>query len=180
MSSGWCGVYSWTTDIPKGPMRVLSMPGRRDVLLVAGLSSDPRRTLQGQRTILTLHVPANPQLTSAPSSSSTVFATTTKLNQAGSSTAQASSESSSSQFGAAENLTDSSTYTDQTETDFSSEQPEITSGSPKNCVVMGNCIECICGQGAKVTCSPHQCAPAGDEINDYRPPGPRLPLPDVF
>lgn len=44
----------------------------------------------------------------------------------------------------------------------------------------GNCIECVCGQGAKLSCSPHQCAPVGDDINDYRPPGPRQPLPDVF
>lgn len=45
----------------------------------------------------------------------------------------------------------------------------------------GNCIECICGQGAKVTCSPYQCAPASQQdINDYRSPGPRHQLSDVF
>ncbi|KAL1494193.1 hypothetical protein ABEB36_009829 [Hypothenemus hampei] len=41
----------------------------------------------------------------------------------------------------------------------------------------GNCLECICGQGGKITCSPHQCVPAGDEINDYRQPDARQ---DVF
>ncbi|KAJ8923329.1 hypothetical protein NQ315_001887 [Exocentrus adspersus] len=44
----------------------------------------------------------------------------------------------------------------------------------------GNCVECVCGQGAKVTCSPHQCAPGGDDINDYRPPGAPQPIPDAF
>ncbi|XP_045477463.1 uncharacterized protein LOC123682738 [Harmonia axyridis] len=66
--------------------------------------------------------------------------------------------------------------------------------APKFCVVMGveyrigdklphdtgNCVECICGEGAKITCSPHQCAPLGEEINDYRPPEPRLAAPDSF
>ncbi|XP_074041000.1 uncharacterized protein isoform X2 [Leptinotarsa decemlineata] len=80
--------------------------------------------------------------------------------------------------------------------EVSSEHPELsTFNEIKHCVVMGrvyqigdrlphdtgNCLECICGQGAKVTCSPHQCAPAGDEINDYRLPGPRQPVvPDIF
>ncbi|KAF5299423.1 hypothetical protein FQA39_LY11569 [Lamprigera yunnana] len=44
----------------------------------------------------------------------------------------------------------------------------------------GNCVECICGAGAQVTCSPHQCGPPGDDIADYRPPGPRPPLTDTF
>lgn len=71
--------------------------------------------------------------------------------------------------------------------------------TPKICTVMGrqynvgdrlphdtgNCVECICGRGAHITCSPHQCAPATsddnvDEINDYRPPGLRAAQPDVF
>lgn len=65
---------------------------------------------------------------------------------------------------------------------------------PKVCIVMGkeyeigaslphdtgNCVECICGAGAQVTCSPHQCGPPVDDINDYRPPGPRPPLTDTF
>lgn len=66
--------------------------------------------------------------------------------------------------------------------------------TPKVCIVMGkeyaigaslphdtgNCVECICGAGAQVTCSPHQCAPPGDDLNDYRPPGPRPLLTDTF
>ncbi|GJQ81790.1 hypothetical protein Trydic_g333 [Trypoxylus dichotomus] len=69
-----------------------------------------------------------------------------------------------------------------------------TKSAPKICVVMGreykigdklphdtgNCVECVCGNGGQITCSPHQCAPLGDDINDYRPPGPRSPLSDVF
>ncbi|KAL3274179.1 hypothetical protein HHI36_015593 [Cryptolaemus montrouzieri] len=73
----------------------------------------------------------------------------------------------------------------------------LTSSStpvPEFCVVMGveykigeklphdtgNCIECICGPSAKVTCSPNQCVPLGEEINDYRPPEPRLANSDSF
>ncbi|CAG9824611.1 unnamed protein product [Phaedon cochleariae] len=85
--------------------------------------------------------------------------------------------------------------TEGNDLDMSSESPEIsTSIEPKYCLVMGrqyqigdklphdtgNCLECICGMGAKVTCSPHQCSPAGDEINDYRMPGPRQPVPEMF
>lgn len=44
----------------------------------------------------------------------------------------------------------------------------------------GNCLECVCGQGARVTCSPHLCAPPGDDAADYRLPGPRPDLPDAF
>lgn len=69
-----------------------------------------------------------------------------------------------------------------------------TKSVPKICIVMGreykigdrlphdtgNCVECVCGNGGQITCSPHQCAPLGDDINDYRPPGPRPPLSDVF
>ncbi|KAF7278751.1 hypothetical protein GWI33_007984 [Rhynchophorus ferrugineus] len=86
-------------------------------------------------------------------------------------------------------LMESSTYTDTSSTsenDMNSYQSSTTE-EPKTCIVMGqkykvgdnlphstgNCLECICGQGGKITCSPHQCVPAGDEINDYRQPGPR-------
>nr|CAH7764387.1 unnamed protein product [Callosobruchus chinensis] len=94
---------------------------------------------------------------------------------------------------------DTSTATEETEQDTSSSealQESSTSQTlPKKCVVMGreyqigdklphntgNCVECVCGAGAKVTCSPHQCAPAGDEINDYHLPGARQLLPvDIF
>ncbi|XP_066159285.1 uncharacterized protein [Euwallacea fornicatus] len=75
----------------------------------------------------------------------------------------------------------------------SSTESGTTTEEVKNCIVMGqayregdslphstgNCLECICGQGGKITCSPHQCVPAGDEINDYRQPGPRQEN-DVF
>lgn len=45
----------------------------------------------------------------------------------------------------------------------------------------GNCLECICGQGAKVTCSPHQCAPVEDDMNDYHLSGARQQVvPDIF
>ncbi|KAK9881350.1 hypothetical protein WA026_015477 [Henosepilachna vigintioctopunctata] len=44
----------------------------------------------------------------------------------------------------------------------------------------GNCVECICGEGAKISCSPHQCSPLGEEMNDYRPPEPRLSIVDNF
>lgn len=48
----------------------------------------------------------------------------------------------------------------------------------------GNCVECVCGPSAQVACSPHQCAPAEDdmvEVDGYRPPGPRRSQPeDVF
>nr|XP_022916631.1 kielin/chordin-like protein [Onthophagus taurus] len=44
----------------------------------------------------------------------------------------------------------------------------------------GNCVECICGAAGQVTCSPNQCSPVGDDINDYRPPGPRTSLSDMF
>ncbi|KAF2900695.1 hypothetical protein ILUMI_05490 [Ignelater luminosus] len=81
-----------------------------------------------------------------------------------------------------------------TETEQSEISTYNTQSVPKVCIVMGkeyqigaslphdtgNCVECVCGPGAQVTCSPHQCAPPGDDINDYRPPGPRPPLPDTF
>ncbi|XP_048519728.1 uncharacterized protein LOC109539003 isoform X1 [Dendroctonus ponderosae] len=68
-----------------------------------------------------------------------------------------------------------------------STESESTTEDAKSCIVMGeeykvgdslphstgNCLECICGQGGKITCSPHQCEPAGDEINDYRQPDSR-------
>ncbi|XP_008197141.1 kielin/chordin-like protein [Tribolium castaneum] len=74
----------------------------------------------------------------------------------------------------------------------STEESPATTQQARFCLVMGrkyevgdklphntgNCVECVCGPGAKVTCSPHQCAPVGEDINDYRPPGPRQP--DVF
>ncbi|CAH1967139.1 unnamed protein product [Acanthoscelides obtectus] len=92
---------------------------------------------------------------------------------------------------------DTSTVTEEPDISSSETSQEAsTSGEvPKKCVVMGreyqigdklphntgNCVECVCGLGAKVTCSPHQCAPAGDEINDYHLPGARQLLPaDIF
>ncbi|RZC40791.1 kielin/chordin-like protein [Asbolus verrucosus] len=92
---------------------------------------------------------------------------------------------------AGDNSTDSSTYSEE---DATEETATATQPNPKFCVIMGrkyevgdklphdtgNCVECVCGPGAKVTCSPHQCAPAGEDINDYRPPGPRQQVPDVF
>ncbi|VEN49665.1 unnamed protein product, partial [Callosobruchus maculatus] len=94
---------------------------------------------------------------------------------------------------------DTSTATEETEQDTSSsealQESSTSQAVPKKCVVMGreyqigdklphntgNCVECVCGAGAKVTCSPHQCAPAGDEINDYHLPGARQLLPvDIF
>ncbi|XP_068914465.1 kielin/chordin-like protein isoform X2 [Tenebrio molitor] len=98
-------------------------------------------------------------------------------------------ESSTSDAEPIDNTTDSSTLTAEVN---STEETPTTTQPNHFCIVMGrkyeigdklphdtgNCVECICGQGAKVTCSPHQCAPAGEDINDYRPPGPRQP--DVF
>lgn len=71
---------------------------------------------------------------------------------------------------------------------------DVTTGTPKRCSIMGrsynigdrlphntgNCVECICGAGAQIVCSPHQCAPSVDDINDYRPAGLRSGQPDVF
>ncbi|XP_063904085.1 kielin/chordin-like protein [Zophobas morio] len=88
-----------------------------------------------------------------------------------------------------ENTTDSSTFTPDAN---STDEAPATTQQHRFCLVMGrkyeigdklphdtgNCVECVCAQGAKITCSPHQCAPAGEDINDYRPPGPRQP--DVF
>lgn len=90
-----------------------------------------------------------------------------------------------------------SVYTDG---ELSDNSVDITSQSasstpvPTVCVVMGteykigevlphttgNCLECLCDSGARVTCSPHLCAPPGDDIIDYRPPGPRPDLADTF
>ncbi|KAJ8965152.1 hypothetical protein NQ314_004377 [Rhamnusium bicolor] len=115
-----------------------------------------------------ISVPASPQASST--SSSTGSTVTTKLNTvSSSSTITTSQELSSNQ--ATENL---GSITDN---NLGRREYQIGDKLPHD---TGNCIECICDQGAKVTCSPHQCAPAGDEINDYRPPGPRQPIPDVF
>lgn len=87
---------------------------------------------------------------------------------------------------------DSSSSSEATEFEFAENATTVAAPPPKSCVVMGreyqigaqlphdtgNCVECICGPGAQIQCSPHQCAPLGDDINDYRPPGPRQP--DVF
>lgn len=71
---------------------------------------------------------------------------------------------------------------------------DSTTVTPKQCLIMGisynigdrlphttgNCVECICGAGAQIVCSPYQCAPSVDDINDYRPAGLRSGQPDVF
>ncbi|XP_044759361.1 uncharacterized protein LOC123317066 [Coccinella septempunctata] len=87
----------------------------------------------------------------------------------------------------------STKYVESSSSTSESSTPLLTS-APKLCVVMGvqyrigdklphdtgNCVECICGDGAKITCSPHQCAPLGEEINDYRPPESRHTAQDSF
>lgn len=82
--------------------------------------------------------------------------------------------------------TNFSTITSSSESnDVNKEQS--TTQTPQFCIVMGiqykvgeqlphdtgNCVECICGPGAKITCSPHQCAPAEEELSDYHPVEPR-------
>ncbi|XP_050311464.1 uncharacterized protein LOC126747023 [Anthonomus grandis grandis] len=74
---------------------------------------------------------------------------------------------------------------DTSESDRNSTELSGSTEGPKSCVVMGqeyqegdnlphstgNCLECVCAQGGKITCSPHQCVPAGDEITDYHQQG---------
>nr|XP_023015755.1 uncharacterized protein LOC111505214 [Leptinotarsa decemlineata] len=146
-----------------------------------------------------LTVPTNPQ--SSVTSSTLTPDATTKLQSGNSTSFQTKTvipeQSSSRTADYIELSTDVFVSSEQAaDVEVSSEHPELsTFNEIKHCVVMGrvyqigdrlphdtgNCLECICGQGAKVTCSPHQCAPAGDEINDYRLPGPRQPVvPDIF
>ncbi|XP_060522121.1 cysteine-rich motor neuron 1 protein [Cylas formicarius] len=144
--------------------------------------------------------PIKPQHEVAHSSSTTLSATkTTTLQNSGVSNIQTTSEMSSEVNelpSTTDFLTDTSVSTGVESFNASVAEDKVisTTEEPVTCIVMGreyqigdklphdtgNCLECICGQGAKVSCSPNQCAPAGDEMNDYRPPGPRHPIPDVF
>ncbi|XP_057666416.1 cysteine-rich motor neuron 1 protein [Diorhabda carinulata] len=142
-----------------------------------------------------MSVPANPQHSPSPSSSA-LSEITTRSNMVSSakSTVKSWSSTKSSTTTSFKPL-ETSTYTERTSIDISSRPPESsTSVNNKYCVVMGqkyqigdklphdtgNCLECICGQGAKVTCSPHQCAPVEDDLNDYHMSGARQSVPDIF
>ncbi|CAH1108694.1 unnamed protein product [Psylliodes chrysocephalus] len=158
-----------------------------------------------------LSIPANPLsfgsssllasslLSSSSSHSSSSSATseiTTKLNIINlSSTAKPLSATKSSNS-VSDKLVETSTGTENIPIETSSRVSEnSTSNGNKCCIVMGreyqigdklphdtgNCLECICGQGAKVTCSPHQCAPVEDDMNDYHLSGARQQVvPDIF
>ncbi|KAG5883567.1 hypothetical protein JTB14_022434 [Gonioctena quinquepunctata] len=141
-------------------------------------------------------VPTNPK--TSVSSSTRAPVTTTRIHSISTTYPKTVTPELSSSQSTDHTYTSTNTYVTSQRTDIevSTEESELsTSEEDRHCVIMGrvyqigdrlphdtgNCLECICGQGAKVTCSPHQCAPAGDEINDYRLPGPRQPVvPDIF
>ncbi|XP_072390324.1 kielin/chordin-like protein isoform X1 [Diabrotica undecimpunctata] len=144
-----------------------------------------------------LSVPANPQAfplsSSSMSSSSIVSEITTKTNVPSSSSVF--SKTSTKTGSSTKSPVFSSSATEKIATDTSSRPPESsTLKDSKLCIIMGreyqigdklphdtgNCLECICGQGAKVTCSPHQCTPVEDDMNDYHMAGARQPAPDIF